>query len=176
MLWFRPCATKHSRRSFIFLSKGRSFALHLYRGAVHEERKQLTDAMAELCDDSCRIRRVGRRWWAVCRLQHTEHASQGPLRTSEDGLAPPHCTCLFSHAYASKIALFESFNEDRADANLQQVAPLRGNKDFIGIEPKLRPGALIVQEQAVDERWNEGARGRLACMPHLNVSTLCQAI
>ena len=66
------------------------------------------------------------------------------------------------------MALPESVSEESSDANLQQVPPLHGSRGFIGIEAKPCPGALIVQEQAVNEGWNEGAQGWLACMPVLS--------
>lgn len=70
------------------------------------------------------------------------------------------------------MALPQSVSEESSDANLQQVPPLHGSRRFIGIEAKLGPRALIIQEQAVDEGWNEGAQGWLAFMPVLKFSAL----
>ena len=48
--------------------------------------------------------------------------------------------------------------------NLQQLAAaLGGCRDLVWVEAELRAGALVVQQQAVHQRWDEGARRRLAC-------------
>ena len=169
-------AHEHSRRSFRIMRKNRLCALHqhLCNEVLHEESKQLTDALAKLCYNSCSIRGIGRRRWAGSRLERIGKTSQVLLNIFEDGSTPSHSTCLLPHAHVSNMAPSENVKSERADANLQQVPPLHCGEDFIGIEAKLCPGALIVQEQAFDERWNEGACGRLACMTPLKVSTLHQ--
>ena len=45
----------------------------------------------------------------------------------------------------------------------QAAAALRGGRNLIGIKSQLRLGALVVQQQAVDQWWDECACGRLAC-------------
>ena len=48
--------------------------------------------------------------------------------------------------------------------NLQQLAAaLGGGRDLVRVEAELRAGALVVQQQAVHQWRDEGARGRLAC-------------
>ena len=54
--------------------------------------------------------------------------------------------------------------EERHICNLQQLAAtLGGCGDLIWVEAKLCAGALVVQQQAVHQWRDEGARRRLAC-------------
>lgn len=80
------------------------------------------------------------------------------------------CTTLLPHfQYPSKalqapgLAQLTVKQTLGCDSNLHEVAALCGSGHFARVISERCPRALIVQEQAVDQGRNEGARGWLAC-------------